>query len=90
MRTHWKFNQIKDFLYRYWGFKLERGSSDNTGRRPGCWKSGYCVTGSLRGLFSIRFNSLDEIKKSWLMKDQRRMEPIHPAKHPRVIKRKAL
>ena len=64
-----KFERIQKYLDDYWGFRLYRNSKENHGRQLGNWKTGYSVSGFLRGAFIFRYNSLAEIERCWMMKD---------------------
>ena len=65
-----KFERIRQYLNDWWGFSLEKNMPDRaTGYVNGSWKTGYTVTGSLRGYFCIRYNTLNEIEESWLFDD---------------------
>jgi hypothetical protein len=61
-----KFERIKKRLKEYWGFNLRRANPYDLGWREGSWRTGYIVSGHLRGYFCERFDTLAEIEQRWL------------------------
>lgn len=70
-----RFEVIAKYLDEYWGFRIYKNTPDNHGWFAGDWKTGYTVLGKLHGNFCVRFNSLKEIERSWMMKDHNGDKP---------------
>ncbi len=66
MSMETKFEKTKRRLDKHWGFMLTKNESTNLGYLPGSCKTGYTVSGSLRGYFWKRYSSLAQIEKAWL------------------------